>query len=84
MGYDGYEELANAIIERAVKDYRTAAKIVKKSKAGRLVDHHLLRSAIYQISQIEKFFRSTYFETLSQADGEYIIRKLRLEAGYDH
>lgn len=67
-----YENLANAIILQAVRDYRVALKKRRKHKCDRDAEH--------EIRSIERFFRSAWFTTLTSADGEKIIRGLREEA----
>ncbi len=64
---DGYDELANAIIVQAAKDYRKAC-VGKRSK-----------TKTNEIKQIEKFFLSEWFTTLTSADGEMILKKLQEE-----
>jgi hypothetical protein len=63
-----YENLANAIVEQAVKDYRAAKRT---GNSGR-------------IASIRRFFRSDWFGTLTDIDGEYLIRKLDKEAENDN
>ena len=58
-----YENLANAIIERAVQDYRDA----------------LANKAEGQAKLLEKFFRSPWYHILTNVDGEYIINRVRAE-----
>lgn len=58
-----YENLANAIIERAVADYRDA----------------LAQKAEGSIKLLEKFFRSPWYLILTNVDGEYIINRVRAE-----
>lgn len=67
-----YEKLANAIILQAVSDYRAALKKVKKNPKN--------REAIGGALQIEKFFRSEWYQVLTSVDGEYLIDRLRKEA----
>ena len=55
-----YENLANAIILQAVKDYR-------------------LHDDEKELSSIERFFRSGWFNTLTSIDPEMLIAKLRKE-----
>lgn len=62
-----YENLANAIVVQAVKDYRAAKRT---GNSGR-------------IASIRRFFRSDWFGTLTDIDGEYLIRKLDKEAAHD-
>ena len=66
-----YEKLANAIVLQAVSDYRAALKKVKKNpKNGDAIDGVL---------QIEKFFRSEWYQVLTSVDGEYLIDRRRKE-----
>ena len=69
---DAYENLANAIILLAVKDYRQALKLLSKNPHS--------RSAMAAVNEMERFFRSDWYETLTSVDGEMLIRKLREEA----
>lgn len=69
---DAYENLANAIILLAVKDYRQALKLLSKNPHS--------RSAMATVNEMERFFRSDWYETLTSVDGEMLIRKLREEA----
>ena len=66
-----YEELANAIIIRAAKDYRAAARKLKRNP------HNHLAQA--EIDSIERFFRSDWYKCLTEVDGEMLIRKLKEE-----
>lgn len=61
---EGYKELAAAIVERAVWDYRNAIK-------------HQADSEIYCL---EKFFRSQWFEFLSDCDGAVVMQMIRRNA----
>lgn len=70
---EAYESLANAIVLQAVSEYRAALKRVK--------EHPHNNSAISNAKSIEKFFRSGWYEALTAVDGEYLIEKLRDEAG---
>lgn len=69
---DPYENLANAIILSAVKDYRRALRLLSKNPHS--------RSAMAAVNEMERFFRSDWYETLTSVDGEMLIRKLREEA----
>ena len=68
---DGYQALANAIVLRAVMDYKTALKRKKKNRNN--------RSAQAQINALERFFRSSYCQILSDLNSEYLIRRMRKE-----
>lgn len=59
-----YEELANAIVLQAVKDYREALKD-EEGKITRL--------------EVETFFRSNWFKLLTNIDPEMLIEKLKGE-----
>lgn len=66
-----YEELANAIILRAVEDYRDALKRL----------HHFPhdRDSNHMKAEVERFFRSGWFSTLTSLDPEMLIEKLTSE-----
>ncbi len=66
-----YEKLANAIILRAVEDYRAAQSDLKYNPT--------YGPAVYTVSEVERFFRSGWFATLTTLDGEVLIERLRKE-----
>ena len=68
---DPWENLANAIILQAVKDYREARKKLKKRLKN--------EDAKLMISDCEAFFRSDWYKALTDVDGEMLIRKIREE-----
>ncbi len=69
---NSYEELANAIVMRAVKDWRKAVKTLKKRPRC---------EAAKQVKEdCERFFCSEWFEALTDVDGGVILRKLKQEA----
>lgn len=69
---DPYENLANAIIIQAVKDFRAASKALKKPSGG--------MAALKTVRECERFFRSDWFRTLTSVDGRAILEQLRKEA----
>ena len=58
---EGYKELAAAIVERAVVDYKTALKCQNDS-------------ATYSL---ERFFCSAWFDILSDCDGRVLMQMIR-------
>lgn len=66
-----YEDLANAIILQAVKDYRMALKSLKANSRN--------RAAQADKTEIERFFRSQWYSALTSVDGEMLIRSLQKE-----
>ena len=58
---DGYKQLAAAIVEKAVVDYRTALKTYDDSG----------------IKRLEKFFKSEWFMMLSDLNGKILIRMVK-------
>lgn len=64
--YDQWQQLADAVIEKAVEDYTRAL-------AGR---GYKTKSAAAARAECEAFFLSDWFSTLSPLDGEVIIQKL--------
>lgn len=71
LAEDPYERLANAIILQAASDYRRDLKKLKKNPQNK----EILNDAV----QIEKFFRSPWYQVLTTVDGEFLIQKLRKE-----
>ena len=67
-----YEELANAIVLSAVRDYRKALKRLKLYPW----DSH----ARGVKRECERFFRSLWFMSLTNIDANMLIKRLRLEA----
>ena len=68
---DKYENLANAIILQATKDYRKALRTLS------LYPYN--RAAQYESRSIEQFFRSGWFGLLTHLDPELLISKLKAE-----
>ncbi|MGI6010447.1 MAG: hypothetical protein ACOX8H_02970 [Ruminococcus sp.] len=66
---DPYENLANAVIAQAAENYRRLLKRVKKNPAN--------REALDEALQVERFFRSGWYQRLTNVDGEFLIRKLQ-------
>ena len=67
----GLEDLSNAIILQAVKDYRIAL-------AGGSVNG---RDSESVIAECERFFRSDWYRQLTNVDGEYLMTTIRKECG---
>lgn len=61
----GLINLCVAIINQAATDYR---KVLKKGDQGQVTKY-----------EIESFFRSTYYKSLTNVDGEWLLRKLQEE-----
>ena len=68
---NGYEALANAIIEQAAKDYRAARE--------RLFEEPSNQKARRALQDIEEFFGSEWYRTLTTVDGNKILKKLKEE-----
>jgi len=66
-----YEELANAVVLRAVKDYRKALRTLSR--------YPNKRSAQHECRSIEQFFRSGWFGELTSIDPEMLLTKLKTE-----
>ena len=71
LAEDPYERLANAIILQAASDYRRDLKKLKKNPQN--------RDILNEVLQIEKFFRSSWYQVLTTVDGEFLIQQLRKE-----
>lgn len=68
---DGYSNLGNAIILQGVKDYRDTLKALKYNP------HSTERQKIK--SDVERFFSSAWFSTLTEIDGRMLMKKLQME-----
>ena len=68
--YD-YERLAEQIIIRAAKDYRNALK--------RLYKHPENPTALATKKEIERFFRSEWFQVLSDIDPNVLIEGIKVK-----
>lgn len=64
-----YHNLANGIIIQAIKDYKYALKHYKD------FDEH--SREYFTILECERFFRSDWFKTLSNVDGETVISRIK-------
>ena len=90
-----YENLANAIVVQAVKDYRLAIRFLKRhphtpdhdtEEAKKDKRKNALLNKIIQhegeLDDVEHFFRSGWFGTLSNLGGEVLLKKVRdMEVG---
>ena len=85
-----YENLANAIVVQAVRDYREALHFLKRhphtpdldtEKAKSDKRKRVLRNKIIENEGMrdegERFFHSGWFEMLSNLDGETMLRQVR-------
>ena len=69
MNETGLEDLSNAIILQAVKDYRIAL-------AGGSVNGRDSKSVI---AECERFFQSEWFNSLTKIDCNYLMKNIRKE-----
>ena len=68
-GNDPYENLANAIVAQAARDYLTALRRLKKNPDNKM--------AMDEAMRLEKFFHSGWFGVLTSVEPDYLIRRLR-------
>ena len=66
---DPYQALANAIVELAVKDYKTALKYYYR--------HPNRKEYADDVSRLERFFRSGWYGMLTNLDGELLMNGVR-------
>lgn len=71
--YEPYENLANAIVILAAKDYRSALRREKKGRGG-----------TDTIRELERFFRSPWCEMLTDVSGEYLIERIRQQVAEEN
>ena len=67
-----YENLANAIIEQAVRDFREAKLRLQKNARD--------AEAEKTYREVKRFFRSEWFSQLTTLDGELLLEKLEEES----
>jgi hypothetical protein len=70
--YNGYEHLAGAIVKQACEDYLHIRKRLYRIN-GFTSDGRILRG---RLKEIELFFESNWFSTLSNLDGVELKRNL--------
>ena len=68
---DPYENLANAIIFSAVKDYSAARRKLKRKPKN--------EDAKLMVEDCERFFCSDWFGALSNVDGKALLKRLKEE-----
>lgn len=66
-----FEELKNAVVLQAVKDYRSARKRLKR--------HPEDKSADMMAKECESFFKSRYFTMFTSVDGPALLSRLEKE-----
>lgn len=66
-----FEDLANAIVVQAARDYREAAKILKRNPKNSVAE--------YTKKEVEAFFRSSWYKVLTNLDPEFLLEKLKEE-----
>lgn len=66
-----YEDLANAIVLTAVKDYRVALRKLNK--------HPRNQAAINTKEEVERFFHSDWYKLLTGLDPDMLIKQLNKE-----
>ena len=72
---DPYERLAGSIVIQAAKDYRKALQALKRNRRS--------YSALRTKEEVEKFFRSGWYQQLTELDGAFLMQKIREEVGFD-
>ncbi|MDD4291041.1 MAG: hypothetical protein PHX51_02215 [Clostridia bacterium] len=71
MAIESFQDLANAIVIQAVKDYRGAMRVLKR------YPRNTTAKAIRK--ETESFFLSEWFRTLTNVDGARLLGKLQKE-----
>lgn len=66
-----YENLANAVVLQAVKDYRDAARKLSRGKKNIMAEQRK--------TECETFFKSQYFNVFTTLDGNALLSQLEKE-----
>lgn len=69
---EAYQNLANAIIVRAVKDFRRYIKVVKRNGRDKA-------AALKEMKEIVEFIKSPWFRTLTNLEPSVLLKKLQQE-----
>ena len=69
---DQFEGLANAIVIQAAVDYRLALKQLRQNPD--------FQSAVSMKYEVERFFRSEWFSSLTRVNGSELQARLKTEA----
>lgn len=69
---DPFENIANAVVIQACKDYRKAYKrYLRRYRSTDKPDEKL--------TELESFFRSSWYKALTAIDGEYLMDRIKKE-----
>ena len=66
---DGYTDLANAIIEQAMRDYVKTLKKLKRNPDN--------KKAKEDLRELESFLFSEWYRVLTDLNATYLLRKVR-------
>lgn len=64
-----FEDLANAIIVMAIRDYRVAKKVLKR--------HPKNDTAKKMVKEVEQFLLSAWYAQLTKVDGARLLKSLQ-------
>ena len=71
MEHDGYQELANAIVIRAAKDYRILLRFHQKHPDNAIAER--------SIGELERDVHTSFFQSLTTLDVDRIFAEIRAE-----
>ena len=74
-----YDELANAIILRAIDDYKICLDRLKYLLKEPSFNGKRIVETKREIDEIEEFFRSEWYDEMTDISGEDVIKKIRSE-----
>lgn len=73
---EAYQNLANAIIIKAIKDFIRCLKVAKKNNRNK-------EAAIKEMKEIVEFIKSPWFRTLTSLEPSVLLKKLQQEVEDD-
>ena len=72
---EAYQELANAIVAQAARDYLFILRLLK---------HHPANSEAWRKArEYERFFHSDWYSTLTNVDPDYLVSRLKKTVGIE-
>ena len=74
-----YEDLARAIVVQAVDDWKDIKRSLRRLRGNTAKDKNRRAELLRQLEEVEGFFRSDWFTTLTGMDGGPILRRMQEE-----
>lgn len=77
-----WQDLANAVVVQACKDYRRAKRIFKHKPKRYFLEEKARSNYEYaakMLEQVKAFFKSDYYKLLTSVNADYLLARLNAE-----